>query len=69
MSCITARFNGGALHIFNVGMIVLRNSKRRFRLVVVESLGFGVGAFRSEGGKDLRIVEDDSGMKDLRDES
>ena len=63
---ITARFNIGALHVFKVGRMMLRNDRRRFRWNVIESLWFEVGTFRSERAsseRDLGIVIDGSVIK------
>ena len=48
LSCIIACFNVGALHVLHVRDDVLRNGRRRFRWVVIESLRLGIGDFGCE---------------------
>ena len=55
LSCIVAHFNVGALHVFNVGRMVLRNGRGRSWWTDDRGIRLRVGDFWT--GKDLRMVK------------
>ena len=46
---ITARFNMGALNVFNAGRMEQRNGRRRSQWTTIWRFRFGVGDFNLEG--------------------
>ena len=57
LSCITARFNVGALHVFNVGRMVLVMTCRDFDVVLLRALNSKLETLTVEGFRVIKISE------------